>query len=221
MRFFQGILMGFLGVSVLLLGACADSVSTARVPEWGLERDLTIGSLDDPDQSLTIMQALKMYTYEVAWMSFDEGERGSLEPGKVADLVVLNRDPLAMDPSHLRELQVERLLLAGAERAPGIGLGSLLCPLDLGQLRAQGSDLLLGVRLNLLQLLARRVESFPERSLVLPVALDSGLEFFDTHTQGARLRLTRLLRFLFLACAPSRTRPRGRTKEKQAARHDE
>ena len=38
----------------------------------------------DPDQSISIIDALKMYTYEVAWTSFDEKERGSLEKGKIA-----------------------------------------------------------------------------------------------------------------------------------------
>lgn len=46
-------MLGFLGISVLLLVACGESPSTAGIPEWRLERDLTIGSIDDPEQSLT------------------------------------------------------------------------------------------------------------------------------------------------------------------------
>jgi len=60
----------------------------------------------DPAQSVSITDALKMYTYEVAWTTFDEKERGSLEKGKIADMVILNRDPLKLDPKDLRLLKV-------------------------------------------------------------------------------------------------------------------
>ena len=56
---FQRRLLGFLGVSwLLLLGACGESLSTAGIPEWTLERNLTIGSLGDPEQSLTAAGSL-------------------------------------------------------------------------------------------------------------------------------------------------------------------
>ena len=77
-------------------------------------------------QSLTIAEALKMFTYNAAWTSFDEGERGSLEAGKTADMVILNRDPLAMRPGELLELKVERLLLKGEPYKKGQGILSLL-----------------------------------------------------------------------------------------------
>jgi len=60
----------------------------------------------DPAQSVSITDALKMYTCEVAWTTFDEKERGSLEKGKIADMVILNRDPLKLDPKDLRLLKV-------------------------------------------------------------------------------------------------------------------
>lgn len=80
----------------------------------------------DPDQSVSIMDALKMYTYEVAWTTFDEKERGSLEMGKIADMVILNQDPLALDPRDLRSLEVEKLFLHGEEYQPGMGLMGML-----------------------------------------------------------------------------------------------
>jgi len=80
----------------------------------------------DPGQSLTIQQALKMFTYEVAWMSFDERERGSLEEGKIADMVILNKNPLRMEPKNLRELKVEQLLLSGRTYKSGMGLVGML-----------------------------------------------------------------------------------------------
>jgi len=80
----------------------------------------------DKRQSLTIQEALKMFTYEVAWGSFDEKERGSLEKGKIADLTILNQNPLEMDPKDLRSLKVERLFLAGKEYQPGMGIPGML-----------------------------------------------------------------------------------------------
>jgi len=80
----------------------------------------------DPDQSVSIMEALKMFTYEVAWTTFDEKERGSLEKGKIADMVILNQDPLLLDPTDLRSLKVEKLFLHGKEYQPGMGLMGML-----------------------------------------------------------------------------------------------
>ena len=80
----------------------------------------------DPKQSVTIAEALKMYTYEIAWTSFDEKERGSLEVGKIADLVILNQNPLALQPKELRKLKVERLLLNGVPYKSGMSIGSML-----------------------------------------------------------------------------------------------
>lgn len=80
----------------------------------------------DPNQSVTIQEALKMYTYEIAHMSFDEKERGSLETGKIADMVILNKNPLAMDPKDLLQLKVEQLYLLGKKYKPGMGIFGML-----------------------------------------------------------------------------------------------
>ena len=67
-----------------------------------------------------------MFTYNAAWTSFDEKERGSLEAGKTADMVILSRNPLAMKPGELLELKVEKLLLKGESYKSGQGMLSLL-----------------------------------------------------------------------------------------------
>ena len=90
----------------------------------------------DPAQSLTVAQALRMFTAEVAWMSFDDRERGTLEKGKIADMVVLNRNPLEMKPEHLNELSVEQLYLSGKPYRPGMGLpGMVWSSLTAGKVR--------------------------------------------------------------------------------------
>ena len=67
-----------------------------------------------------------MYTYEVAWTSFDEKERGSLEKGKIADMIILNQDPLKLEPEELSSLKVENLFLNGKEYKTGMGLMGML-----------------------------------------------------------------------------------------------
>ena len=67
-----------------------------------------------------------MYTYEVAWTSFDETDRGSLEKGKIADMIILNQDPLGMNPEDLRSLNVEKLFLSGKEYQSGMGVMGML-----------------------------------------------------------------------------------------------
>ena len=72
----------------------------------------------NPQQAVSIRKALRMATYNGYWTSFDERERGSLETGKLADMVVLSRDPYTTPPEKLRELRVEKLILGGEEYRP-------------------------------------------------------------------------------------------------------
>lgn len=67
----------------------------------------------NPNQSLTIQEALKMCTYNGYYASFDEKERGSLEIGKIADMVILSDNPYTMPLYRLNQLKVEQLLLGG------------------------------------------------------------------------------------------------------------
>ena len=76
----------------------------------------------DADQSVSIQQALKMATYEVARTTFDEHQRGSLEQGKMADMVVLNQNPLEMNPKDLLLLKTERLYLSGKTYQPKMSI---------------------------------------------------------------------------------------------------
>ena len=64
-------------------------------------------------QSLTIQEALRMCTYNGYWTTFDERERGSLETGKIADMVILSDNPYDVPVEELGRLTVEQLLLAG------------------------------------------------------------------------------------------------------------
>jgi predicted amidohydrolase YtcJ len=90
----------------------------------------------DPAQSLSTAQALRMFTAEVAWTGFDDRQRGTLEKGKLADMVVLNRNPLEMKPENLTDLKVEQLYLSGKPYRPGMGLpGTVWSALTAGKVR--------------------------------------------------------------------------------------
>ena len=63
-----------------------------------------------PEERVSIEEALKTYTINGAYLTYDENKRGSLEPGKYADLVVLNKDILTMNPLELETMQDEVLM---------------------------------------------------------------------------------------------------------------
>ena len=69
--------------------------------QWGL------------NQRITVEEAIRCGTIHGAYASFEEAQKGSIEPGKLADLVVLDRDPLTADPSSLIQVAVERTMVGG------------------------------------------------------------------------------------------------------------
>jgi predicted amidohydrolase YtcJ len=74
--------------------------------------DMT-GKVWGPRQKISVEEALRVCTLNGAWASFEEQDKGSLEPGKLADLVVLGRDPLAEYPQALVTIPVERTMVGG------------------------------------------------------------------------------------------------------------
>ena len=66
------------------------------------------------EERLTVREALDLYTRGAAYAAFEEGERGSLRPGALADLVVLSADPLRAAPKELLEITVDYTILDGA-----------------------------------------------------------------------------------------------------------
>ncbi|WP_052050434.1 amidohydrolase [Leptolyngbya sp. KIOST-1] len=75
---------------------------------------VTSGGADlGPDQRITPFEALRGITADAAWQYFEEDHKGTLEVGKLADLVVLSADPLAADPMKMGEIQVLETIKAG------------------------------------------------------------------------------------------------------------
>jgi predicted amidohydrolase YtcJ len=65
------------------------------------------------EESLTVEEALKTYTVNAAYSSFDEDKRGTVEVGKFADLTVLSEDLFSVPPERLREVEVEMTIVGG------------------------------------------------------------------------------------------------------------
>jgi predicted amidohydrolase YtcJ len=82
----------------------------------------TRATLDDrnpggwfPEQKLTIEEAIESYTLGSAYAEFQEHQKGSIAPGKLADFVLLSEDLLHLPPSELRRVRVLRTWVGGAE----------------------------------------------------------------------------------------------------------
>jgi predicted amidohydrolase YtcJ len=74
------------------------------------------GGTDHPEQVLTVMQALRILSTYGAYAGFEEKTRGTLEPGKLADMVVFSEDPLSIPTGRLKELKVDATVIDGAVR---------------------------------------------------------------------------------------------------------
>lgn len=77
-----------------------------------VNRQTSGGEVVGPHQRIGAEQALRAITIDAAWQIFREDEIGSIAPGKLADLVVLAKDPLS-NPETLRDISVERTLIGG------------------------------------------------------------------------------------------------------------
>jgi predicted amidohydrolase YtcJ len=71
------------------------------------------GNVWGASQKISVEEALRVGTIHGAYASFEEHQKGSLEAGKFADLVVLGQDPLQIPPSKLIEIPVERTMIGG------------------------------------------------------------------------------------------------------------
>jgi hypothetical protein len=64
-------------------------------------------------EAISLEEALRMYTLAGAHASFEEQLKGSIEVGKLADMVVLNADPTVVSPEVLKEIRVEKTIIGG------------------------------------------------------------------------------------------------------------
>ena len=94
----------------IVVGLGSDAPCTSPSPIVWIDR-----CVNNPNkkQRVSIRQALRMATWNGYYIAFDEKERGSLEPGKIADMVIVSANPYDIPAKDIKNLKVEQLLLGG------------------------------------------------------------------------------------------------------------
>ena len=89
-------------------------------PLEGIYAAVTRRTLDDkhpggwvPEQKITVEEALRAYTTGAAYATFEENEKGSLTPGKLADVVIIDRDLTKIRPETIRDAKIEYTIVGG------------------------------------------------------------------------------------------------------------
>ncbi|HWQ01542.1 MAG TPA: amidohydrolase [Gaiellaceae bacterium] len=101
--------------SLIDAGAVVANGSDAPIEELDPWAGICAGVLRDwhPEQAVTLEQALAATTIAPAWLTGDERRLGKLVPGYLADLVVLDRDPFAIPPEELADVEVVATMVGG------------------------------------------------------------------------------------------------------------
>ena len=71
------------------------------------------GRVFGADEAISIEEAIAGYTIKGAYLGFEEDIKGSLEPGKLADMVVLSDDILTIDPEEIMDIEIEETYVGG------------------------------------------------------------------------------------------------------------
>jgi predicted amidohydrolase YtcJ len=74
-----------------------------------------------PEQKISVAEAIEAYTLGAAYAEFADNDKGSITPGKFADLVILSEDVLTIEPTAIRDVEVLLTMVGGSivhERAP-------------------------------------------------------------------------------------------------------
>ena len=95
----------------ILAAGSSDAPAEPVSPILGIWAAVTRESF--PEERISVAEALKAYTINAAYMSFEESMKGSIEVGKFADLTVLSHNPLEVEPAKIRDIRVEMTIVGG------------------------------------------------------------------------------------------------------------
>lgn len=95
----------------ILLAGSSDAPAEQLNPLLGIWAAVTRKSF--PQERLSVEEALKLYTINAAYVSFEENAKGSIEIGKLADLTVLSDNPLEGQPDKIKDIKVEMTIVGG------------------------------------------------------------------------------------------------------------
>jgi predicted amidohydrolase YtcJ len=102
----------------IIAAGTSDVPVTPIAPWWGIwalvaRQEMQTGHVLAPEERVSILQALEMYTRNPAYIGFEEKQKGSLESGKLADFVVVDRDVLRVPTDQLKDVQVLKTFVGG------------------------------------------------------------------------------------------------------------
>ena len=66
-----------------------------------------------PEEAISVKEALRLYTTNAAYATFEEDAKGSIEPGKFADLIIIDRDTLTIPEDRLKDIKVDMTIIDG------------------------------------------------------------------------------------------------------------
>jgi predicted amidohydrolase YtcJ len=101
----------------VIVAARTDAPVVPFPPLWTMyhfvTRDTISGGDMGPDQKITRQEALSIATINNAYLTFDESRKGSIEPGKLADFVVLSEDILEAPAKRIEQAKVLMTVVGG------------------------------------------------------------------------------------------------------------
>ena len=102
----------------IIEAAGSDVPVTPLSPWWGIwaavvRRDLQSGQILAPEERISVEQALTLYTRNGAYAGFEEDRKGALEPGKLADFIVVDRNVLTIPADELKDVKVLQTFVGG------------------------------------------------------------------------------------------------------------
>jgi predicted amidohydrolase YtcJ len=116
----------FLDRGIVLPGS-SDRPVVAGAPLLGIHdlvnQRTASGDPFNPEEALTPLEALRAFTLGSAYAAFEDGRKGSLEVGKLADFAILSADPTAVDPAAIAEIQVDGTVVGGRLVYDRVSLG--------------------------------------------------------------------------------------------------
>jgi len=71
------------------------------------------GMILGPEQRISVIDGVRAMTIDAAYLAFEEDIKGSIEPGKLADFVILSEDPTTVASEKIKDIQVEMTLIGG------------------------------------------------------------------------------------------------------------
>ena len=103
--------------SGLTVGAGSDSPIVPNSPIIGIYGAVTLltssGQILNPAEKLTAAEVIKMYTLNAAYASHEENIKGSISPGKLADMVLLSRNPTTTAGEEIKDIKVQMTVIGG------------------------------------------------------------------------------------------------------------